>query len=176
MEVNIISYPQVAFNSSEIEYKTYVAVPSASGWITEYNVTAAAPSSPLKAQCQAPSLAEPYSCVIDFDHFDDNRNYIIRLRPRYDGTHYRLTFFNNNGAGSGGVPVPVPDQYATIDVTARSGPVYRRVIQKVRINSGVVSGLDYVLFSDTDICKDFFVRDSKRQAFDDSCGAASFSP
>lgn len=52
----------------------------------------------------------------------------------------------------------VPSSNTTIDVTARSGPVYRRVVAQVP-NGNVPAGLNYVIFSDTNICKAFQVPD-----------------
>ena len=62
-----------------------------------------------------------------------------------------MTFLN------GGTIVKVPDGTATIDVTARAGQTYRRVISKLPINGGASNGLNYVMYSDTNICKGFNV-------------------
>jgi hypothetical protein len=78
--------------------------------------------------------------------------FIFRIRPRYAGANYRVTF--HNGAGPAR---EVQDQFAVIDVTAKAGDVFRRVQAHVPVTAAAASGLDFVLFSDTDICKDFEV-------------------
>lgn len=76
---------------------------------------------------------------------------IVYIKSRYDSVNYQLTFRNQNGA-----IMTVPDQYATVDVTSRAGPVYRRLIAKYSIGRfGPPSGLEYVLFGDQDVCKDY---------------------
>ncbi len=92
-----------------------------------------------------------YNCTINLSGFNSSLTYFLRLRARYAGGHYQVKFFN--GASS----VSEPSQNAIIDVTARAGNVYRRVEVQIPITTGPVSGLDYVLFSDTDICKSFNV-------------------
>ncbi len=66
---------------------------------------------------------------------------------------YQLQFYNSANA-----LLTVPSSNTTIDVTARSGPVYRRVVAMIPRDL-VPGGLNYVLFSDTDICKAFTVAD-----------------
>jgi len=62
-----------------------------------------------------------------------------------------MTFLN------GASVVTVPDGTATIDVTAKAGQTFRRVISKLPINGGAAGGLNYVMYSDTNICKAFDV-------------------
>jgi hypothetical protein len=77
------------------------------------------------------------------------------LGARYNGTHYKVR------VKSGGAYINnVPDQYATIDVTAKSGALSRRLRTKVALFKGTAA-LDYALFSDDDLCKNFSLRDSK---------------
>lgn len=93
-----------------------------------------------------------YRCQEVLTGFNPGHNYLFRIRSRYGGSAYRFTFYD----GAGNV-VSVPDGTATIDVTAKAGQSYRRTITKVPISKGVASGLDYVIFSDTGICKSFTV-------------------
>jgi hypothetical protein len=88
-------------------------------------------------------------------------NYIFRLRSRYTASAYRVTF--KTGSNGGGAVVTVPDGTATIDVTARAGQTYRRVISKLPLNPSASAGLNYVMYSDTDICKNFEVIDNVAQ-------------
>lgn len=76
--------------------------------------------------------------------------HVLRLKSRYAGMHYSLQFYNGAALKS------VPDQFATIDVTARSGDVFRRIIYKVRLASGAAN-VDYAIYSDTNICKNMSV-------------------
>lgn len=99
-----------------------------------------------------------YDCVISLS-FNTSVSHIIRLRPRYSGTHYKLTFLNS------GSPVAVDQKFVTIDVTAKDNDAFRRVVLQVPNKAAPGSGLDYVLFSDTDICKNLAVRDSIGIAF-----------
>jgi hypothetical protein len=100
-----------------------------------------------------------YNCSITLEGFNTSSSYILRLRPRYASTRYKMVFTQ------GGTVVAMPSQTAVIDVTARAGGVYRRVEVQVPILAGAASGLDYVLFSDTDICKDFNVSGNSATGF-----------
>lgn len=95
-----------------------------------------------------------FDCTASISGFNAAQTYVLRLRPRYTGGHYAVQFLN------GGAAATIPAETAVIDVTARAGSVYRRVQAQVPIHSAAVSGLDYVLFSDGDICKDFQVKNN----------------
>ena len=105
---------------------------------------------PYQANCTNARL--PYHCSIRLTGFSSSANYVFRLRSKYAGSAYRLTFYNPAGN-----PVSVPDGTATVDVTARAGNTFRRTITKVPITNGATSGLDYVVFSDSGVCKSFQV-------------------
>jgi hypothetical protein len=68
---------------------------------------------------------------------------IIRIVPRYrQQTPINLQFY------SGGTRASVPSGGAEIDVTAKSGDTYRRVVADIPMKDNkLASGLDYVLFS-----------------------------
>jgi len=84
--------------------------------------------------------------------------YIRALYPTASGIHYAITCLrttsNSCYAASG--------QQVTIDVTAHAGPDYRRIeaVSSPPTGGGVSSGLNYVLFSDTNICKDFYITEA----------------
>lgn len=101
---------------------------------------------PVSGGCSA-STVSGYNCSITVNGFNTAASYILRLKARYAGTHYQIQFYNTAGQ-----LLTVPDQFETVDVTARVGDVYQRLVEKVPINSGVAS-LDYVLFADNSICK-----------------------
>jgi Tfp pilus assembly protein PilX len=158
MELTIISYPQTISDIfSDIEVKTFTLVPGGSLGSASANYNAAV-TNPIYAQCTAGGT---YNCRFTISGgIDSSRSHIVRFRPRYTGTSYQLRFM------VGGTAVEMPDQFATIDVTARSGDVFRRVRSKVRIVNGVARGLDYVLFAETDICKNLTVRPSVDQIYE----------
>lgn len=151
VEMTIVDYPKsTAFTAANINIRNYLVLPG--------NVpVAVAPiggpvsSNPLRGRCIGTGT---YHCKITFGGFI-GRAYMLRLRTRYIGTDYKLTFWTS-GSGTGSV-VNVPDGTATIDVTGKAGDVYRRVIYKIPFNKGAAVGLDYVLFSDQNVCKDLSI-------------------
>lgn len=151
LEFSIINYKSGDVNSDQKNFgiKTAVLKPDINGDVIDLaDIRPATSKTPTR--CGGGSS---YSCKMDITGFDPRPGYyyILRFRPRYAGTHYKLQFFN------GSTPVEVTDQFATVDVTAKAGNVFRRVVAKIEIKQGVASGLDYVLFSDNDICKQFEV-------------------
>ncbi|HEY6737132.1 MAG TPA: hypothetical protein VI322_05440 [Candidatus Saccharimonadia bacterium] len=99
--------------------------------------------------------ATPYRCYIRLTGFAGSGNYMFRLRSKYGASSYRMTFYNPAGN-----VVAVPDGTATVDVTARAGDTFRRTITKVPITNNQASGLNYVVFSDSGVCKTFEVVDN----------------
>lgn len=133
------------------------------------------------------STAGGYQYVLIISGFSGSstNNYILRLRPRYVGTDFRMEFYNcasplqpaPSGVTTGwNFPpdstcprVQVADQTITIDVTAKAGSIFRRGIVKVPITAGVARGLDFSLFSQTDICKNFSINPISGAAEDGAC-------
>ncbi len=151
VEINVIAYPTAAqFSYTNVTTTTFLLKPQLGGG-SGFDITTQATSSPVKILCQSFSAANPYNCRASITGFNTGaNNYIVRMRPRYKTTLYQAQFLDSVGN-----VVNIPDQYATIDVTARAGSTFRRIQAKMPIRSGVPSGLDYVLYSDTNICKDF---------------------
>jgi Tfp pilus assembly protein PilX len=80
------------------------------------------------------------------------QNFILRLRPRYTNTNYRITFFRGNDK------IDVKFPFAVIDVTGRSGDTYRRIkAYKPLTPSNIYNNLDNVLVSGTEICKNLII-------------------
>jgi Tfp pilus assembly protein PilX len=99
-----------------------------------------------------------YNCYAVLNNVNTAKDYLFRIRSRYSASAYRLTFRTGpNGMGS---TVSVPDGTATIDVTARAGQTFRRVISKLPLNQSAASMLNFVIYSDTDVCKNFDVIDN----------------
>ncbi|MBW3538220.1 hypothetical protein KY386_01870 [Candidatus Parcubacteria bacterium] len=155
MELSDVTYPSGTFTAGNINLQTLVLRPNRTGGAA----TGIGAVGPVSVRCTANvPQNDPYNCRISITGFNAGQNHILRLRPRYAGAHYKLEFYNN------GTRVSVPDQNAAVDVTARAGDVFRRIRINVPIRSGAASGLDHVLFSDTDICKNFEVRDGNNSA------------
>ncbi len=108
---------------------------------------------PYYGNCSA--VRTPYHCQVVLSGFTGANAHMFRLQSRYGASGYRMTFYAGNNAT--GAVVDVPDGMVTIDVTAKAGTAYRRVISKVPSPQAPASGLNYVIFSDTGVCKDFVV-------------------
>ena len=65
------------------------------------------------------------------------------------GTHYQIQAYDKFGN-----IVNLPSQFEQINVTARVGYAYRQVEEEIPVNSGAAN-LDYVLFADNGICKNY---------------------
>ncbi len=90
--------------------------------------------------------------VLDDSAVYDATNMVLRIKPRYNAASYRIRFFRWDGSSM--TPVYLPDGYATIDVTARSGNYFRRVVAKKQITPGAYDGVfDNAMFSGKNICK-----------------------
>jgi hypothetical protein len=96
-----------------------------------------------------------YNCYAVISNLPLGNDYLFRIRSRYLPSTYRMTFMS--GPTGGGALVKVPDGTATIDVTAQAGQTYRRVISKLPLGEGAEASLNYVIYSDTDVCKNFTV-------------------
>jgi hypothetical protein len=146
-----------AIELTELDYNIIARPSTGSADNVNLGVLPAQPlNNPYSGHCvndpdkQAAGDTNPYHCFITVTGWaGSHRGYVFRLRSRYSGTAYRLEFFN------GGVPVDVPDGTATIDVTAKAGSVSRRVISKVPIINGALGSLNYVIFTDNNICKNY---------------------
>lgn len=153
VELAIVDYPSGSFSASAagaITLHNALVVPRTVGGGT-ISIPSLKGANPIAGTCNAG--AGSYHCRAVFNGFLAGRSYLMRLRTRYVGTDYRLTFYAG-GNGNGAV-VPVPDGTATIDITAKAGDAFRRVIYKVPYQAGAATGLDYVIYSDSDICKNF---------------------
>ncbi len=134
-------------NSSSVAFHQTMIAPTSEIIIGTHN-EATGPR-PAKATCDPARPEYKCSIRINMAQGGGSRSRIIRLRARYADTHFRLKLYKSNGDQI----TELPDSSARIDVTARAGSVYRRLIQYVPITNGVARGLDYVIYSETDICK-----------------------
>ena len=149
LEIAIAQYPTGVFaaTSGAVQLKNALFAPHLGGsGSAAYGGLAG--GNPIDANCTA-SGAVTYHCSATITGLTAADNYIFRLRSRFTGTNYTSAFSNNAST------VSVPDGTYTIDVTAGSGASSRRVLYKVPYKQAALGGLDYVLYSDTDVCKDF---------------------
>jgi Tfp pilus assembly protein PilX len=154
----------------KIRLQNAVFVPggTGAGGIADYATIYNNPSN-LRANCGGPvprtiylGRNSEYNCWMLLGNLPPNKDFIFRLRSRYQATDYRMTFYPApNGNGN---PVKVPDGTATIDVTAKAGQTFRRVISKLPLNKSAAAGLNYVMYADNDVCKNFDVIDNTAQS------------
>lgn len=100
----------------------------------------------------------------DRDDFNNNLyNVIIRLKPRYRGTHFMVKAYSSDGT----TLVPIKSADAIIDVTAKTGNLYRRVKATAPAMSSVLENVfDSAIYSGrgvndqatNGICKKIIVR------------------
>lgn len=184
IELSIVEYPNGGFSSNQVcnghgqpagcavTLENAVLVPGggASGLVNYSTTNAFTQNGPFKANCApreatgAPGFAGKtgYNCYAILSGLNTGNDYLFRLRSLYAASSYRLTFYSGND-GNGSV-VPIPTGEALIDVTAKAGQAYRRVIYDMPLEDGAASGLNYVMYSDTNICKNFDVINNVAQA------------
>lgn len=168
IELAIVQYPPGGFSQSQVgtavTLGNVLIVPGGSGSSGSYNYnsTGAPPGHGLYYANCIPrrgtgyrGTATPYTCYAVFKGLNGADNYLFRIRSRYMPTEYSMTFY------LGANVVAVPTGSATIDVTARAGQTYRRVISLLPLGQGAASGLNFVMYSDQNVCKDFNVINNK---------------
>ncbi len=155
IELAIIGYPAGSFSASTpgaINLTNILAIPETTG-TGQVNYNAVLGNNPVTGLCNA--AAASYHCTLTITNFPAGRNFTMRIRSRYTGSAYLMQFFSGPN-GNGGI-VKAPDGTATIDITSKAGDAYRRVIYKVPYQNDAAIGLDYVIYSDNDVCKDFSI-------------------
>jgi Tfp pilus assembly protein PilX len=165
IELAIAQYPNggIAASDPNVKLQNAVIVPDGPSGIGTVDYGSLQNHGPWSGKCQpslvwtdAVSTRGGYNCYAVITNIGAaNMNYLFRIRSRYMASAFRMTFMT--GANGNGSVVPVPDGMATIDVTAQAGKSYRRVVSKLPLTDGAAMGLNYVMFSDTDICKNFTI-------------------
>lgn len=131
--------------------------PGCTSGITPINVLTGGGSQPIKAQCSLAGFTQGYHYQAVINNYNSSSRWIVGVKARKGSTHLKVEALDSGGHVLGSLS----DSVITIDVTARSGnTIYRRIVKKVAVKSGVFSGLDTVLFSDKDICKQMTVSPS----------------
>lgn len=154
MEITFFSWPKnlAGFGTEGIATKTYILVPGANN----VNVTADAPAPQTNPGTVCNTAFVDYQCaatlnVQNLTGFDPTTyQYAVRVTARYKGTDFNARFFKNTGQ-----PANVRSSKAIIDVTARSGNLYRRIVAEKPI--GELGFVNSVLGSATNICKNLAI-------------------
>jgi hypothetical protein len=178
LELQIVKYPDGGFKASDVctggatgcpvTIQNGLFVPGArAGGSGVAPFGAFVGHGPWRANCAAAprnngyQASSAYNCVMVVQGLVSGNDYLFRLRSRYLATQYRMTFWTS--ANGGGTPVNVPSGMATIDVTARAGDAYRRVISQLPLGNSAANSLNYVIYSDGDVCKNFDVINNAAQ-------------
>ncbi len=155
MEVTVYYFPTTNIQPNGVRAKTIYLRPSANG----SSVASFMPARPDQVQAVKCEHKTGLSCAVQINNFPplanptDPVSYVVRFRPRYHAATYAAEFFNDHNQnitpGGGGV---------RIDVTARAGDIFRRIVATAGGNAEpLTDGLDYVIFTQQDICKDISV-------------------
>ncbi len=169
LELAIVEYPDGGFAAGDpgLKLQNAVIVPRGLGSTGIVNYGSLVNHGPWQGKCGALGWVNPignsaYNCYAAVTGLNaaGNTDYLFRIRSRYLPTDFRMTFYTG---APGSTVVKVPDGTATIDVTAKAGQTYRRVISKLPLSNGAAAGLNYVMYSDTDVCKNFEVIDNVAQ-------------
>jgi hypothetical protein len=162
VELTTVQYPQGGFSSTCNCVYTRNALFVPHGDYANPTVSFAALGNrpgpgPIPGRCRTLQWTTPigdqnFNCFAVLTNLDSAANgYLFRIRSRYSTTNYKLTFMSGpNGDGS---PVAVPSGAAVIDVTANAGQEFRRVVSQLPLQKQTSGLLNYVLYSDTDVCK-----------------------
>lgn len=171
MELGVIEYPDAqSFRIDQVRFLQGVIAPKGNGVNDPTKALTSDPfysydtngDRPYIGTCTLAASAA-YHCKMVVGNFNRGtaHKYVLRLKSRYNGAKYKIS------VTSGGVPVTIPGAVYTVDVTARAGDTFRRIQTSFPLNGKVtsegLSGLDYVLYSDTDICKSFEIKGGTAQ-------------
>lgn len=177
LEVGLVEYPVSNFSINDVKFYQSILAPKSTvqghasfGITPDANVTYPRDSEPEKRAYSAACVPTgEYQCAIKILGINSdsgihaNKKYVLRLKTRYNSTDYKIT-----ALGAGGAVLNIPSAMYTIDVTARAGDTFRRIKTSFPVgeNPTALSGLDYVLYSDKDICKSFQVKNGQAQQLD----------
>lgn len=164
VEMGIVEFPAGTLSIGDVKYQQATLVPKSikagdrtanfnGGGIADYTNSSDF-SKPVVTSCKQSGT---YQCLAVVGNVDTSKRYMLRLKTRYNGMQYRISV--NDGSNK---PLAIPGAVYTVDVTARAGDTFRRVKTSFPINGSTsptsTDGLDYVLYSDTNICKSFEVK------------------
>lgn len=151
MRLEIISHPENnSFNNNDIKQKVLFMRPqnsSIKNSSVAYNSISPGSGSTRNVRCVREVNNGNYACEITVVGVSRQDSHIVRIKPFYTGTNYRLKALNNNNE------VGIPNNIIVIDATGYANDVFRRVQARVPLYSVDTFGQDYVLLSDDRICK-----------------------
>lgn len=178
IEMNFIFWPRnTNFNGSDLTKQ----MQTATIFFTPGRPDQSQPSNGVDSMCQGQpgvTVSGDYRCVtksaVSNTGFDLSRalriptgtsqdyNMVVRIKPRYEKTHFQFIAYDADGKQIG-----IKSTRAQIDVTARTGDLYRRIkAEKVIVPTSLESLFDSVLYagngsndnSSRNICKNLVVR------------------
>lgn len=172
VEAGIVEYPGAnEFNIGDVGFYQNIFAPKSNNPVDKsfginsqpYIDNYATQKRAYSTQCV--STGSEYQCSMGIGGLKADKKYVLRLKTRYNPTDYRIT-----AQGVNNVQLSIPGAMYTVDVTARAGDVFRRIQTSFSTDASALppglSGLDYVLYSDTQICKSFEVKASGATGID----------
>jgi len=164
VEMGIVEFPPGDLSIGDVIYKQATLTPKSAkagdrtanfngGGVADYTRSADF-SKPTVTPCRQTGT---YQCLAAVGNVNTGKRYMLRLKTRYNGMQYRISVVDVNNK-----PLTIPGAVYTVDVTARAGDTFRRVKTSFPVNGASsptsTDGLDYVLYSDTNICKAFEIK------------------
>jgi Tfp pilus assembly protein PilX len=171
LEFAVIEYPKTGndeFSIDQVDFYESILAPKSSnasfGMISQDYIAYSASNntkSDNRAYIANCVVTGEYQCTMGVGTLRADKRYVLRLKTRYNPTRYRITALGPVGNDT---PLNIPGAMYTVDVTARAGDVFRRIQTSFpkdgKLLPTSIDGLDYVLYSDTNICKSFEIKGS----------------
>ena len=163
LEITVVGYPNgLVIPGPSVFSKTLVVTPDpAPAGAVMHNINL--PANPVNGACSSAPYFGDYNCYVDLTGFvgGPGYNYVVVIHPRYKDASVQVEAYNSCGFAPTGYSncgsIPQYEGFATIDVTGQSGNAYRRIIEHINLTANSAAGLDFAVFSDTNICKDYGV-------------------
>ena len=129
-----------------------------------------AASSPSEARCQTSLLSELYSCSVTIQvpapiagSAGSRSNAYLRIVPRYNATHFRVTMLNGSN------PVQFDGVQPAVDSTGRANDLFRRVSARIEAGADTTAYPDAAVDVRGNFCKTFMVTDTTTGYFAGDC-------
>lgn len=166
----VIDTPAGSFDRNQMASRSIFINPHTSGGGT-FDVNAS-DGNIVNAQCADVDLNDPadsgeylnYACTVELSGFSGlNANKYLHLQALYRGAHIQISLENTQ----------FDDVQAVIDVTGRSGDVFRRVEARVSLVEDNFNFPDVAVWSNEEICKNFTVTDDPADFDPGNCSWSS---
>ena len=129
-----------------------------------------AASSPIDVRCDTALLSELYACsaIIQLPapiagSAGSRSNAYLRLVPRYNSTHFRVTMLNGSNT------VQFDGVQPTVDSTGRANDLFRRVSARIEAGADTTAYPDAAFDVRGNFCKTFMVTDTTTGYFAGDC-------